>query len=213
MRPRIASTSPRGYKGDTSQAQQTLAALKAFGLVGYNGSGPKRLVSISEDARTFLRAQQESIRSGLLRKFALTPKWIAHFWPIWGNERGPDEICLDTLVLFNKFNENAAPKFLSVYDETIDYAGLSKSDKNDAEHGEAHACDDDQPADTMQTHPEPTRRATAALHAQPIATSPPQLGKPRIVMNGDHLDIHASVDLEGLRQLQTMLGKLWKSSK
>jgi hypothetical protein len=26
-------------------------------------------------------------------------------------------------------------------------------------------------------------------------------------MNGDHLDIHASVDLDGLKQLQTMLKK------
>jgi hypothetical protein len=28
-----------------------------------------------------------------------------------------------------------------------------------------------------------------------------------VVMNGDHLDIHAAVDLAGLRQLQTMLQK------
>ncbi len=41
--------------------------------------------------------------------------------------------------------------------------------------------------------------------APPIA--PPAIGKPRIVMNGDHLDIHASVDLAGLKQLQEMLKK------
>ncbi len=36
---------------------------------------------------------------------------------------------------------------------------------------------------------------------------PLPIGRPRIVMNGDHLDIQASVDLEGLKQLQTMLQK------
>jgi hypothetical protein len=40
---------------------------------------------------------------------------------------------------------------------------------------------------------------------QPMVSLP--IGKPRIVMNGDHLDIQASVDLEGLKQLQTMLQK------
>jgi hypothetical protein len=35
----------------------------------------------------------------------------------------------------------------------------------------------------------------------------PPIGKPRIVMNGGHLDIQASVDLVGLKQLQTMLQK------
>jgi hypothetical protein len=118
-----------GMKGDTSQAQQTLAALKAFGLVDYKGSGPKRFIAISDDARTYLRAQQESVRKEVLKKLALKPRWIGHFWPLWDAARGPDEACLDALVLTHKFNQNAAPLFLSVYDETIAFAGLSDSDK------------------------------------------------------------------------------------
>lgn len=116
-------------KGDTSQAQQTLAALKAFGLVEYKGGGPKRLVAISDDARTYLRAQQDSIKKEVLKRLALKPKWIAHFWNIWHTDRVPDEMRLDTLVLTHKFNANAAPNFLRVYDETIAYAGLTDSDK------------------------------------------------------------------------------------
>jgi hypothetical protein len=118
-----------GMKGDTSQAQQTLAALKAFGLVQYKGAGPKRLVSISEDGRTYLRAQQESVKKEILKRIALRPKWVGHFWSQWGADRIPDEIRLDTLVLSHRFNENAAPTFLKVYDETIAYAGLSTFDK------------------------------------------------------------------------------------
>jgi hypothetical protein len=118
-----------GMKGDTSQAQQTLAALKAFGLVDYKGTGPKRPVAISDDARTYLRAQQETVRKGVLKRVALKPRWIGYFWPLWGTARGPDEVCLDALVLKHKFNENSAPNFLRVYDETITIAGLTDSDK------------------------------------------------------------------------------------
>ncbi len=195
-----------GYKGDTSQAAQTLAALKSFGLVNYKGIGPKRLVAISDDARTYLRAQQESIRNALLKQFALKPKWIAYFWPTWGQSRGPDEVCLDALVLTHKFNDNSARKFLSVYDDTIAYAGLSESDKNETEPEADHGLAEDRQDPVVQEHHEPARKGVP----QPVhlgAAVPPPVGKPRIVMNGDHLDIHASVDLDGLKQLQTMLKK------
>lgn len=125
-----------GYKGDTSQAQQTLAALKAFGLVEYKGSGPKRPVAISGDARTYLRAQQDSVKSEVVKRIALKPKWIQHFWSIWGTDRVPDPIRLDDLVLKHKFNESAAPTFLKVYDDTIAFAGLADSDKDLGDAGE-----------------------------------------------------------------------------
>jgi hypothetical protein len=120
-----------GMKGDTSQAQQTLGALRAFGLVEYKGSGPKRLVTISADARNYLRAQQDSVKREAVKRLALKPKWIAHFWGIWGVDKVPDPIRLDALVLEHKFNESAAPTFLKVYDATIAYAGLRESDKDD----------------------------------------------------------------------------------
>lgn len=117
-----------GYKGDSSQAQQTLAALKAFGLVNYEGSGQKRLVSLSSEARTYLRANQQSIKDDVVRKAALKPAWFERIWKAWGANRHPDEVCLDELVLNHKFNQNTAPRFLSVYDRTIAFAGLKDSD-------------------------------------------------------------------------------------
>jgi hypothetical protein len=69
------------------------------------------------------------VKREVLRRVALKPKWVAHFWGIWGADRVPDPIRLDALVLTHKFNESAAPNFLKVYDATIGYAGLSESDK------------------------------------------------------------------------------------
>jgi hypothetical protein len=58
---------------------------------------------------------------------------------------------------------------------------------------------------------EPEMTLPPVTEIKPRTPAPPMvslpIGKPRIVMNGGHLDIQASVDLEGLKQLQTMLQK------
>lgn len=118
-----------GMEEGSSQANRILAALKSFGLIQYEGSGKDRSVAISADGRTYLRAQQDEIKKGIIRTAALKPKAIARFWPSWGIDRPPNEVCLDDLVLKHGFTEASAPQFLRVYDETISFAGLSSSDK------------------------------------------------------------------------------------
>ena len=66
-----------GMEVGSSQANRYLAALKSFGLLDYSGSGKERVVSISESGRTFLRAQQDSIKRDILKAAALKPKQIA----------------------------------------------------------------------------------------------------------------------------------------
>lgn len=117
-----------GMKEKSSQAFQILAALKAFGLVKYEGSGATLTASLTDDARTFLRANQESIKEDMLRHLALKPTQFKKFWQIWGADRPPDPVCLDQLILQHGFTDSAAQTFLKVYDETIAYAKLSDSD-------------------------------------------------------------------------------------
>ena len=119
-----------GMKEASSQAAQTVAALKSFGMVQYEGGGPGRLTIITEDGRNFLRAQQESVKLAIVRRLALTPKVIASYWQDWGRKRPIDEVALDELVLKAAFTQSAAETFLRVYDETIAYAGLTDSDKD-----------------------------------------------------------------------------------
>lgn len=123
-------------KEDSSQAQQTLAALKAFGLVEYQGASKDRHAVISEDGRNFLRAQQESVKNEIVRRVALKPKMIDHYWRDWGADRPPREVCLDQLVLKGGFTQSAAETFLRVYDATIAYAGLTDSDTEEQPDGE-----------------------------------------------------------------------------
>lgn len=128
-------------KPASSQAAQTLAALKSFGLVDYQGAGDERIAAISDDGRTYLRAQQDSVKREVLKRLALKPKAIAKYWSAWGHDRPPEPVCLDQLVLKGGFTQSAANIFLRVYDETIRYAGLSDSDTDTPQ---AEAADEDE---------------------------------------------------------------------
>jgi hypothetical protein len=118
-----------GMKEKSSQADQTLAALRSFGLVTYNGSGSAREVTVSDEGRTYLRAQQESIKEASLKQAALRPKVLRKFWALWGKDRPVNAVALDTLILHNAFSDSGARDFLEVYDETVSFAKLSNDDK------------------------------------------------------------------------------------
>lgn len=118
-----------GMKDGSSAADQTLAALRSYGLVDYNGTGPKREVSISEEGRRYLRAQQDSVKEAVLKQSALRPKTIRKFWALWGADRPRDPVAIDTLTLENGFSDTGAASFLAVYDATVAFAKLTMSDK------------------------------------------------------------------------------------
>ena len=203
-RPVAVGLPSRGYKGDTSQAQQTLAALKAFGLLEYKGSGPKRSVMISDFARTFLRANQESLKESVLKDIALTPKWIARMWGQWGVDRHPDEVCLDELVLQHKFTENAAALFLRVYDETIAYAGLADSDKIDPKiegHPDVEDGDDGNDDHTPPPPPPPAKEKGAVLEMGERELTTGLLSKEA----GFRLIVHGKI---GPKEIERLIAKL-----
>jgi hypothetical protein len=118
-----------GAAWNLKTADQTIAALRYFGLLAYVGRPGDRQVAISEDGRNYLRAHQASVKQEILKRAALRPKEIRRFWEIWGVDRPPDLICADELVLKNSFSERGAAIFLKVYDATIAFAGLVDSDK------------------------------------------------------------------------------------
>lgn len=118
-----------GMKEGSDQATQMLSALRYYGLVEYQGDPPSRQAVITDDGRTYLRAQQDSVRRQVLSQAALRPRMIRKFWDMWGPDRPPDPICVDELVLRNGFSDRGAPSFLKIYNSTIAFAGLAKPDK------------------------------------------------------------------------------------
>lgn len=164
-----------GMKPESSQAGQTLAALKAFGMVDYTGQGSARAAVLTEEARNFLRAQQQAIKGHILKGWAVRPKNIHKYFMLWGRGRPIDEICLDELVLRGEFTEAAAKTFLRVYDDTLAYAGLSDDDRGAAETDEAAA---DEVAGVVESSPFPLQYKEVPMTAQPVVSQPviPQRG-------------------------------------
>jgi hypothetical protein len=154
-----------GMKGWTSQAQQTLAALKSFGLVDYKGAGDNLEASVSEDGRTYLRALQDSVKQEVLKRVALKPKSLSKYFTLWGVDRPPDEVCLDQLALKGGFTEAAAKLFLQVYDNTIAFAKLADSDISHAllDTDEDDAVDDPPPPPEVEVGDLVQREADGVL--------------------------------------------------
>ncbi|MBG9388357.1 hypothetical protein [Caenimonas aquaedulcis] len=161
-----------GYKGDGSQAQQTLSALKYYGLVEYVGPTNDRKVVLTEDARNYMRAQQASTKAQIAQACALRPKAMQTYWARWGADRPMDEICLDQLVIKDNFTEGAAKVFLRVYDETIAFAGLSDGSKIDPEEDgveqEPEARQERAASPHLQAAPAPILSAAAIRLAMPL---------------------------------------------
>lgn len=118
-------------KPESSQAAQTLSALKYYGLVEYVGTTQDRAAAVTEEARNYLRAQQTSVKEGMLKAFALKPKAMQIYWTKWGADLPIDEMCLDDMVLKDGFTATAAKAFLRVYDDTIVFSGLQSGNKTE----------------------------------------------------------------------------------
>ena len=142
-------------------ADRMVAALRYFGLLTYHGIGKERQIAISKAGRNFLRAQQDEVKQRLIKEAALCPKQISFFWNEWADDRPSDSACLDTLMFTHNFSENGAKDFLKVYDNTISFAGLSKSDKavTPEDHGEStgNAPEGDSADDFERKDPTPRR--------------------------------------------------------
>ena len=134
-----------GAAWNLKQSGDILASLRYFGFLEYEGSTGARQVVITDEGRNLLRAQQDATKQEIIRRAALRPKEIAKFWPIWGSDRPPNDVCHDELVLRNEFSARGAPLFLASYDATIAFAGLTTPGKIEAD-SVATDDGDDEPA-------------------------------------------------------------------
>jgi hypothetical protein len=124
-----ASADQAGRAWGLKTADQTIAALRYYGLLEYGGRSADRQITISEDGRNYIRAQQDAVKQDILKRAALRPREIRKFWSLWGADRPPNDVCLDQLTFRNGYSDRGARVFLKVYDGTIGFAGLVDSDK------------------------------------------------------------------------------------
>lgn len=116
-----------GYAPKSSGLQQTIGALKQYGLLEDVGSGDERKVQITDLARKILADQRPGAREQALKEAALKPRLFVEY-SRWFTDRPSDNHCVSELVFDRGFNEEAAKTFLRSFDETVTYAGLANDD-------------------------------------------------------------------------------------
>jgi len=118
------------YSPASSGLQQTVGAMKQYGLLEDAGAGSDRKVQITDLARRILSDLRPGVKEQAIREAAIRPKLIAQYLPRWLPHRPSDAHCISELVFDRGFGEPAAKLFLKVFDETVSYAGLSNDDKD-----------------------------------------------------------------------------------
>lgn len=111
-----------GYSAKSSGGKQTLAALKAFGLL----RKVEGKVELTDRALHIVVAGSPR-RLEALRQAALEPDQFRELWERYGTDSPSDDTLKHELVLEKSFNRNAVDDFLANYRATIGYAGLEKS--------------------------------------------------------------------------------------
>jgi hypothetical protein len=110
-----------GYSPKSSGGKQTIAALRAFGLVDGDA-----LVKLSGRALRILLDEREGSeeRLRLVQQAALMPPVHARLWERYGAELPSSQTLRLSLILDEGFNENSVDDFLTEYRETLEYARL-----------------------------------------------------------------------------------------
>lgn len=115
-----------GYSPRSSGGKQTIAALRAYGLLE-DVRGDLRLTDRAQ--HILVREPGTAGRSDLLRQAALSPPVFSRLWERYGGDLPSDKSLRSYLILELKFNENAVEDVLRSYRETLACAELLPEDK------------------------------------------------------------------------------------
>jgi hypothetical protein len=181
-----------GYKSLHGNALGVLSALVKYGLLEGRGDNTR----VSDWAVNIIAHPPGSPeRVEGLKLAATRPKLFAELETRFPGGKASDQ-AIRSYLLTQKYIPAAADAAIRSYRETKQLV--------EAESGgyTAPEPEPEEPSVTPQTQTPPK------IGANPLSPAPPMAGAPlRVVMNGDRLDIQASVDLEGLKKLRTMLEK------
>jgi hypothetical protein len=180
-----------GYKGVSGSSLRMIGALRQYGLIEGRGDDAK----ISKDAQTLIIDDPSSADYlAAIRRVAFNPpvfQEIRKQFPGVASDR-------NIAIFLEKkgFKPDAAEDAAKNFRETM---ALVPAESNEYPSSEESDLQTGAPMQVQET----PRAAPRVATPEPFAPGQPL----RVVMNGDRLDIQASVDLEGLKKLQAMLEK------
>jgi hypothetical protein len=141
----------------SAAGDQTVAALKSFGLVEVLGIKDKRELRVTEAAWRILGNAPD--REGLLQVAALKPEIHRKLWDKYEGPPPADSILKTYLIWDLKFNPSFVDSFMAQYRATLAFANITASDSLSGENSET---DEVEEAPLMQTTTKPQSLAIAA---------------------------------------------------
>jgi hypothetical protein len=117
-----------GYAQSSSGLQQTVGALKSYGLLEDVGRGQDRRIQLTDLANRILHDTRPGAKEASIKEAALRPRLFAEYAEKWLPNRPSDNHCLSELHLDRGFTPAAAQTFLRAFDETVTFANLKDED-------------------------------------------------------------------------------------
>ena len=117
-----------GYSASSSGGTQTIAALKAYGLLEESSNGNARKLILTDDAIRYFRDEREDVRTSLRKKFAFSPKAMAEMFAEWRSGLPSDIVARSHLKVEKEFTEKAVEEFLVIYKDNLAFSDLQSSD-------------------------------------------------------------------------------------
>jgi hypothetical protein len=117
------------YSAKSSGGNQTISALKMYGLLSDIGHGEKRKLVLSDKALRFFRDEREDVLAQLKREFAVAPALFGSLWEKWGATPPADNIARSHLKVDRGMAEQNARSVLNIYKENIVFADLKGAGK------------------------------------------------------------------------------------
>lgn len=117
---RIKNVAPLwNYSSGSSSFLRNIAALRSFGLLDETGSGEDRKIAVSDLGMKIAADKRPGASDAAIVKAFETCTILSDYRKKWGKRRPPDTECISELTLDNGFGEEAAKKFISVYDDSV----------------------------------------------------------------------------------------------
>jgi hypothetical protein len=184
-----------GYKGLNGASLRMIGALRQYGLIEGRGEDAK----ISSDAQTLIIDEPgSSDYMAAIRRVSLNPPVFLELRKQFPGQASERNIAIS--LEKKGFKPDAAAEAAKNFKETMT---LVPSDRD------AYIAEETvEPALGDEMQPQAISTARPAIRATPMESNLSPGGAPlRVVMNGNRLDIQASVNLAGLKKLKEMLTK------
>jgi hypothetical protein len=168
------------YSPGSGSGLRAIAALRHYGLLEEDGSGPARRVRLTTLAKNILLDNREGSaeKATAIRQAALNPKIYRTLWALWGPSLPSNENMQYHLQAKLDFNAGAISGFIKDFRATVGFAKLAQGGDIDGATGEVDGEKEkkDTPPPGTPLKPKETPMASVGQDAQPFDLPVPLIG-------------------------------------